>query len=334
MPCRAFAHQRAHASSGDRQGHYDIGDEANADRCRREADVFHRAILTAIEKSLSRETDPPFLPNALLDVETVHDPITDTRIGSYWNLMVNYVIGSRLYPAGSAEERWLPEYLQQHGGLCMGMTRSGGTEHAFWTGPHRVNPLYGTRYVVDTLRRDDPERALVSFYGMLAQGFTRNTFNAGEGCTLAPVDDGGRMFYCPPNSAGNAHFLTMLRNLLVQDFDLDGDGRPETLRLLYATPRRWLEDGKTIRVERAPTAFGPVSVTAKSELAAGRVIVKVQLPMRNRPERTLVRVRVPDGWRATRARLGDRRIAVDDTGSVDLSALTGKQQIMVDVARE
>jgi hypothetical protein len=35
-------------------------------------------------------------------------------------------------------------------------------------------------------------RELVSFYGMLAQGLTRNTFIGGEGCTLQSVDAGGR----------------------------------------------------------------------------------------------------------------------------------------------
>jgi hypothetical protein len=255
--------------------------------------------------------------------EQVHAPITATRIGSYWNLMINYVLGSRLFPAGSEESTWIPRYLETHGGLCMGMTRSGGTAHGFWTGPDRVNPLYGTRYVVDTLRRDDPERALVSFYGMLAQGLTRHTFVAGEGCTLAPVDDRGRFFYCPPNSAGNAHFLTMLRNLLVQDLDLDDDGEPETLRLLFGTSRRWLDDGKCIRVQRAPTAFGPVSVCAESRLASGQVLVTAELPSRNPPRQILLRARVPEGWRVTAARAGGLDLPVDDRGTVDLSGRQG-----------
>src|SRR5262249_45352472 len=243
-----------------------LGEEALAARVARAEAEVRPKVLDAVHRSLRRETAPPFIPNALLANEHLHDPITATRIGSYWNLVINFTIGSRLFPAGSDEELWIPRYLEAHGGLCMGMVRAGGTAHAFWTGSERVNPLYGTRYVVDTLRRDDPERALVSFYGMLAQGFTRDTFVAGEGCTLAPVDDGGRFFYCPPNSAGNAHFLTMLRNLLVQDLDLDDDGEPETLRLLFGTSRRWLEDGNRIVVERAPTAFGPVSVRAESHL--------------------------------------------------------------------
>src|SRR5262249_1473870 len=159
--------------------------------------------------------------------------------------------------------------------------------------PDRVNPLYGTRYVVDALRRDDPERALVSFYGMLAQGFTRQTLVAGEGCTLAPVDEGGRFFYCPPNSAGNAHFLTMLRNLLVQAVGGAGAGGPEPLGLLFGASGCWLEDGNRTVGDRAPPALGPVSVRAESHLASGHVRATVELPSRNALRRTLLRARVP-----------------------------------------
>jgi hypothetical protein len=309
----------------------ELGEEELARTVTAEATTFRKALDAALEKSIHRETTPPFFPNALLADETVHDPITSVRIGSYWNLMVNYSIGSRLYPTGSEQDSWMPHYVEQHGGICMGMTRSGATAHGFWTGPDRVNPLYGTRYVLDTLRRDEPERALVSFYGMLAQGFTRNTLVVGEGCTLAPVDAGGRMFYLPPNSSGNAHFLRMLRELLVQDQDLDGDGRPETLRLLFGTSRRWLEEGKSIRIERAPTAFGPVSVEAQSHLKDGRVEGRVQLPARNEAKATLLRVRLPEGWQATSAQVGERQIKVDERGTLDLTGLKGEQKFSVKV---
>jgi hypothetical protein len=215
----------------------------------------------------------------------------------------------------------------------MGMIRAGGAQNTFWTGPDRTNPLYGTRYALDTLRRDDPERALVSLYGMLAHGFTRNTLIAAEGNTLAPVDDGGRFFYCPPNSAGNAHFLSILRNLLVQDWDFDDDGEPETLRLLYGTSRRWLEDGKQIVVERAPTAFGPVSVRAESRLNTGQVVVSADLPSRNPAKRTMLRARVPDGWRVTSAKIDGKSLAVDGNGSVDLSGRTGTVTVTFAVSK-
>jgi hypothetical protein len=300
-----------------------LGEDVLAARVAQEEVEYRRKIGEALKTSVRPESTPPFVPIALLTDERIHDPITATRIGSYWNLVINYVIGSRLFPPGSEEETWIPRYLETHGGLCLGMTRSGGTAHGFWTGPDRVNPLYGTRYVLDTLRRDDPERALVSFYGMLAQGFTRDTFVAGEGSTLAPVDEGGRFFYCPPNSAGNAHFLTMLRHLLVQDLDIDDDGEPETLRLLFGTPRQWLEKGKRIAIQRAPTAFGRMSLRAESRLEAGQILMNVELPTRNPPRRIFLRARVPDGWRVTAANVGGHSRPVDDRGTLDLSGQTG-----------
>jgi hypothetical protein len=310
-----------------------VGEAELADKAASAAKELRPVLLDAIAISVRRETSPPFVPIALLDEEAVHDPITATRIGSYWNLMINYVIGSRIFPPGSEEESWIPRYVETHGGLCLGMTRAGGATFNFWTGPERVNPLYGTRYVLDALRRDDADRALVSFYGMLAHGFTRNTLIAGEGATLAPVDERGRFFYCPPNSAGNAHFLAMLRNLLVQDWDLDDDGRPETLRLLFGTSRQWLADGETLTVERAPTAFGPVSVHAQSKLSDGRVRVQLELPERESPLRCYLRARLPDGWRVVSAKSAGRALSTDDSGTADVSGLAGKIAVEFEVAK-
>jgi len=312
----------------------EIGEAGEAQRYADLSREFRKTVLTAIEKSARRETTPPFVPVALYSDEPAHTPIIRSRIGSYWNIIIGYTVGSGIFPPRSAEENWIPRYQEQHGGIFMGMVRSGGDEFNFWTGEHRVNPLYGTRYTIDTLRRDDPERALVSFYGMLAQGFTRNTFVCGEGCALTPVDEGGRIFYCPPNSAANGHFLSMLRNLLVQDWDLSDDGKPETLRLLFATPRRWLEDGKQIKVERAPTVFGSVSVSVQSHLSRGEIHADVSLPDRAIPERTLLRVRVPDGWRIQHANANDRTLRVDEDGTVDLTGLRGAIAIRFGVSRK
>lgn len=311
----------------------DIGETAEAGRYAAAAREMRSNVLAAIQKSARRETTPPFVPVALHSNEPAHTPIIRSRIGSYWNIIIGYTIGSGIFPPGSVEENWIPHYQEQHGGIFLGMVRSGGDEFNFWTGSERVNPLYGTRYTLDTLRRDDPERALVSLYGMLAQGFTRNTFIAGEGCALAPVDARGRIFYLPPNSAANAHFLSMLRHTLVQDWDLDDDGRPETLRLLFATPKRWLENGKTIKVERAPTAFGEVSVLVQSNLSAGEIVAEVSLPARQQPEKTLLRIRAPDGWKIAGAQSGTRRFAVDGHGTVDVSALRGRQTIRFAVTK-
>lgn len=311
----------------------EVGDRDLAQRLRKVAPEFRAQIRSALDQSLRKETTPPFVPLALLADESVHDPITSVRIGSYWNLVINYAIASGLFPPGSEQEAWIPRYLEEHGGLCMGMTRCGAIAPTFWTSAQRIDPLYGTGYVIDTLRRDDPDRALVSFYGMLAHGFTRDTLIGGEGCDLAPVDPNGRFFYCPPNSASNGHFLAMLRHLLVQDFDLDDDGSPETLRLFFATPRRWLADGQSIRIEGAPTAFGPLSLSVRSRLAQGEVLAEADLPTRNPSKSVLLRVRLPEGWRAVSASAGGRVLPLDERGTADLSGMQGKTAVRFTVAR-
>jgi hypothetical protein len=305
-------------------------DEAN--RYLENAAEFKKSVLAALEKSVRRDSSPPFVPVALYSDEPTHDPITASRIGGYWNIIVGYVVSSGIFPPGSEQETWIPRFQEDHGGLCMGMLRAGGG-YTFWNSPVRINPLYGTRYALDTLRRDEPERALVSFYGMLAHGLTRSTFIGAEGSSLTPLDDGGRFMYCPPNSAANAHWLSMLRYLLVQDWDLDDDGKPETLRLLFGTPKRWLEDGKVLKLEHAPTAFGPVSMRVESKLNQGKVMATLELPQRNLPKLTLLRIRVPDGWRVASTKTDVGTLKVDERGTTDISSLRGHVALEFDVAR-
>ena len=222
------------------------------------------------------------------------DPLTGSRDGSYWNLVINSMLNSELFGFDSKETSDILRYIQTRGGLCMGMTRVLSARSS-WINEQNIDDLYDLRYALTLLKRDEPDRALVTFYGKLAQGFTRDTFIDGESTSIVPLDSFGRQIALPPNSTANANFLIQLRNLLVQDWDLDDDGKPETLRLCFATPRRWLEDGKHIELERAPTAFGPVSVRMESKLKEGTVVAEVDLPQRNQPKRTLLRARVPEG---------------------------------------
>jgi hypothetical protein len=311
----------------------EIGEKQPAEHYGRVATDFRKTVLTAIEKSANHSTTPPFVPIALYTNEPVHSPICDVRIGSYWNIIIGYTIASGIFPVGSKEENWLPHYQEQHGGLAMGMLRSGGMSNTWWDTEFKINPLYGTRYALDTLRRDDVDRALVSLYGMLAQGFTRNTFICGEGASLKPLDGRGRLFSLPPNSAANSHFLSMLRYALIQDLDNDDDGRPETLRLAFATPKRWLEDGKKFKVERAPTTFGPVSFSMESKLNHGEVVADIQLPQRNVAQKILFRARVPDGWKIISAKANGQNLDVDEKGTIDLTKLKDKVALRFSVKK-
>jgi len=308
----------------------DMGEHEQAARCKHAAAELRAATLAAVEKSEFKQTTPVFIPNALFGEEKPYDRLTSVRLGGYWNLMAPYILRSDLFKSTPRED-WIIDYLRSHGGLCMGMVRThpGGS---YYTVKQNNDDLYTIGYTQTLLRRDEVERALVSFYGKLSQGLTRNTFVGGEGTCQMPYDNFGRQMYLPPNSASNAFYLWMLRYMLIQDWDLNSDGRPDTLRISFATPRLWLADGKSISVKNAPTAFGLVSFEMRSRLGKGLVVADVAAPPRA-PARMLIRARVPRGWRVISARADGKLLPVDNTGVADVTSMRGKFRVSFTVVR-
>jgi hypothetical protein len=76
--------------------------------------------------------------------------------------------------------------------------------------------------------------------------------------------------------------------MLIHELD---DG---TLLLLQATPRKWLDDGKTIEVKRAPTYYGTLSMRVDSQTASDRILAEIRMPDRTAPHVLLVRLRHPE----------------------------------------
>ena len=310
----------------------EIGETALAERAAASATAFRKAVIAALDKSIDRSVDPPFIPLALFGAEKPYDMIFNHRLASYWNIMTKYVLTSGLFPVDSDYADMLIDYSQQRGALCMGMNRTSVNLDTWWVDKRGINDLYGMRYALALLERDEPDRALVSFYGKLAHGFTRDTFVGGEGASIVPMYPDGRQFYLPPNSAANASFQQQLRYLLVQDFDTaDDDGRADTLRLLFATPRKWLADGKEIRVERAPTQFGEVSAHVRSRLNAGEVTADLKLPERT-PARTFLRLRLPDGWRVASAEANGHKLDVNGE-TISLAPVRGQVKLRATVSK-
>jgi hypothetical protein len=71
----------------------------------------------------------------------------------------------------------------------------------------------------------------------------------------------------------------------------------EVLWLAKATPRNWLEDGKTIAVTNAPTRWGRLSFQLHSHLKESRIEAKLLLPPIPESAQIKLRLRAPDGHR-------------------------------------
>jgi hypothetical protein len=130
------------------------------------------------------------------------------------------------------------------------------------------------------LYRDEPEAVIRAFYSMIACAFSHHQ--------LTPLEHrwAWGQYYMPPSTDGA--WFELYRNMLVNE--LSGNG---TLFVGQAVPRAWLADGQRIRVERAPTYYGPVSFTVESHTATGEIAVSLDTPMRQRPAALLVRLRHP-----------------------------------------
>ncbi len=303
---------------------------------------LHRALHQALAKSSKRLPDGSlFVSNEMLEPLKVFDPITETRLGSYWNLVMPYAFASGLWEMNGSEMDGIVRFLHHHGGMLLGLVRF--NYYPTPIGSYRPNGLPGyctpgfdnvylpnyTRVLAD---RDMAERLIVSFYGKLAHGQTRNTFVSGEGETVG-VRPGQfyRSCYGTPCSANNSTFLLMLRLMLIREWFDPTTGVPKGLFLAHATPRAWLADGKRIVVRGAPTGFGPIDVTIESSLASNRVRVRLRVPGRDPIAMLKLKLRVPEGKRIRSVSIeGQPHGKFDPKAEViDLTGLTGERTIEV-----
>jgi len=140
-------------------------------------------------------------------------------------------------------------------------------------------PVYNPQASV-YLWRDDPKAVIRAFYSYMACAFSHSVFE--------PVEHRWThgQYFGPPSTDGA--WFELYRNMLIQE--REGD----VLLLLAATPRKWLGDAKRIEVERAPTYYGPISMSIESHAASGTISADIQMPQRGRPKLLLLRLRHPE----------------------------------------
>jgi len=146
------------------------------------------------------------------------------------------------------------------------------------------------------MARDEIKAALRSFWNTYALLIYPDIQALAEWATN--YGKPGGPFY---KTSDESRFIMWFRQLLIWE---SGD----RLYLARAAPRTWLEDGKTIRVERAPTFFGTMSMSIRSEADSGCINAKVTLPSRNPPEEVWLRLRHPQGKKPERVFINDRQI--------------------------
>jgi hypothetical protein len=134
------------------------------------------------------------------------------------------------------------------------------------------------------LQRDEIKHYLRAYFNAFAAGY----FPERGMITEHPLPNLGDYAGDHFKSSDEALSTSWVRWMFI--FDEDSD-----LYLGKAIPRYWLTDGQTIKIEKAQTHFGEMSLSLTSHSASGSIEMTIEPPTRSLPGATYARFRHPDG---------------------------------------
>lgn len=248
----------------------EVGLTREAGRLADEARAYRADILASMDKAVFESGGLKVLPLEPATRRILND--SKGRAGDYYDLIASCTLESEFLPAADERAGWIMRFLEEKGGLRLGMGEfNGGVDHAY---------TYG--YWLDCLKLDRVRPVILGFYGALAYGMSRDTYAGVEVTHLFTGDNEPTL----PHLYSCTQQLRLLRMMLIQE---DGD----RLWLGRAMPRPWLGGEAPTEVRDAPTAFGPVSFTVRPLPARGLTAVELVAPDRRPPAAIMLRLRDP-----------------------------------------
>ena len=230
----------------------ELGAQADAQKFQQEAEDYRRALDTIWQKTGLAWFPPSW-----------------EKVGTHWGNTEVLWPTELFAPADARVSALLAEVRERHGGgFCEGAIR--------WTGSKEpaIHPYMSSYTTMSSLIRGEHDKFVEEFYWYLLHSTATHAFPEG-------IFYGRRFAWSDtiPHATGAANYAFLLRHALVHE---QGD----ELHLLLGMPDWWLEPGKEIRIERAPTHFGVLSLRLCG--TARGVEIKLDPPRRQPPSRILL----------------------------------------------
>jgi hypothetical protein len=146
---------------------------------------------------------------------------------------------------------------------------------ARWSGsPDVIHPYMSAYTTMAALVRGEHEQFVKEFYWYLLHSTASHAFPEG-------VYYKQRLAWSDtiPHATGAANYAFLLRHALIHE-------RGDELHLLMGVPDWWLEPHRVIRVENAPTHFGPLNLRVRGR--AKGVVVEFDRPRRSPPAHVIL----------------------------------------------
>jgi hypothetical protein len=242
-----------------------------ADRFAQEAKSYRKDVLDSMSKTAFKDEGQTLLP---MEPETHRLlKMMHNRGGSYYGLTAGQLLECGFLPPDDERTTWVIDMLEKRGGLIAGVCEFEGGVDAAYT--------YG--YLMVEMQRQEIRKTLLGFWSMLAFGMTRDTYSPVE----VQMIETGENHLTIPHLYPCTHQLQLLRNMLLRE-----DG--EVLWLGQGIPTDWLEPGKHVAVNNAPSEFGDLSYRI-DVLKDGHIHISFTPPSRHYPKEVRLCLRQPKG---------------------------------------
>jgi hypothetical protein len=248
---------------------------------RQESRTLAKDIQTAIARSLLTNTTPPCLPAIAGVTEPFHLAVARDKLDPQFRSYRAYM--EMLYSGNLTREQveTVVKYRAAHHDIILGIPVVYGHRTHEWGGFLSYGHGYGL------LQYDFAREYLLLLYSLTAHQYTRGTWTAPETRNLDPKQFAAA--YCTP-----AQLAVPLLTRWMLVFE---EPAADVLWLAKATPRSWLEDGKTIAVSNAPTRWGSLTFSLRSHLQTDKIEASLALPALPASACVKLRLRAPAGHR-------------------------------------
>lgn len=219
----------------------EIGIADRASHIASEAAAYRKDIVTSMNRGLLHRYGM-----SILDMEPeTHRLLKRSQYkgGEYYGLIAPQLLETGFLDPKGRLAKIVTDFMEKRGGFLCGMSEfQGGVDHAY---------TYG--YWLNRLQNGEPDKAVLGLYASMAGAISRETHSGVEVMHLMTGEPERTL----PHTYSGTQQLRILRMMMMRE---EGD----SLIVGQGFPRGWLGSGKDVKIEEAPTLFGPMNVSYRS----------------------------------------------------------------------
>lgn len=261
-------------------------------RLQKEADEYREDIFASMDKAVIKQGDMSFLPMVLTNKKPFNN-LQESRLALYYNILSPRMLESNIFDLNDERIHWIPNFLENRGGLILGMARFGQSK---WL----IDPHFIAGYGITNLRINKIDKFLLTFYGLISYGMSRELYSTQEVDNI--LTGGPNLWYAlrQPHLHSTSQMIRLTNIMLIHE-------EKEEIWLTAGVPRKWLENGKIIEVKRAQTCFGPFDFRIESNVLDGFIKAKISTTIKKAPSAIKLKLRHPEAKNISKVEINETK---------------------------